>query len=301
FTAVREQRALLLAGSLSAVLGLVALATGRHDTAGWWLIGSCIVGVVIPPFLTGPLLRNLSAMRTVELIPHGRLQLLMGSFLAELFTAAIPALVFAMIAAQGAHERAQLATDSHSFAMLFATIFVSIFAAATVAFVTLYYGSASQFGILAPIVVISVFPVVARTFPQLHIEHFPTSASDLSITYVGALGVWSLFGALYLRAGRIAPSVWGRVAVRTEGGGAIAPPRWLAGRESGVARELSSQRDAMRALLTGSHPGAWGGIAYPVLATTAGSLAGFALVAAGSHRGGLEGSARFIAAMVAYS
>jgi hypothetical protein len=301
FTALPLQRVLLLVGSLSAVVGLGATAAGGHDSASWWvpmlLTGSCILGLSIPPFLGGILLRSLSAPRTVQLIPHGRLQLLIGSLLAELLTASIPALFMVMIAAHGAHDRAHMAAIGHAPAMLFATIFVSIFAAATVAFVTLYYGSASQFGILAPIVVIAIIPIAVHDFPQLQIREFPTSASDLAITLAGALGVWSLFGALYLRAGRIAPSVWGRAV--TFGGVTVAPPQWLAARQSG-AGELSSQRDAMRVLLTGSHVGGWAATAYPVLSITVGGLFGFALIA-GGHRGALEGPGRFLAVMVAYS
>ena len=299
FTAVRLQRAFLVVTSLCVVAGLGLLATGAHDGAGWFLIGCCILAVVLPPFLGGILLRNLSAPRTVQLIPHGRLQLLLGCFLAEALTATIPALFFAMVAAHVAHERAHLASDSYPPAMLFALIFVSIFALATLFFITLYYGSASQFGILAPIVVIAAFPIVGRTFPQLHIREFPTSAFDLSITLAGSLVAWILFGALYLRAGRISPSMWGRAV--TSGHVTMAPPQWLAAREGIAAALPGSRRDAMRMLLTGSYPGFWSGVAYPALALIVGNLAGFALVATGRHGGGLEGVGRFLAVMTAYS
>lgn len=300
FTALPLQRVLLLVGSLSAVVGLGAIAMGAHHGAIVWvpavLAGSCILLLGIPPFFGGGVaLRDVSASRAVRLIPRGRLQLLIGSLLAQLLTACAVALYFAIIV-----NREHLAASGFTPSMLFGAIFVGLFAAASVAFVTFYYASRSQLGFLAPLAVVVVAHLAARAVPQLTFHGFFTSAIGLLIAFVGALGVWAAFGALYLKARRIAPPVWGRVVVNSLAG-TNAPPRWLAGKANGAAAEHAARRDAMHVLLTGSYPGFWGGIARPVLAVTAGSLAFYALIATSIPHPALAGFGKFLAVMIAYS
>ncbi|MGH8219550.1 MAG: hypothetical protein ACREUT_13460 [Steroidobacteraceae bacterium] len=300
FTALPLQRVLLLVGSLSAVVGLGALAAGVHHGAIVWLpavlAGSSILGLSIAPVFGGGIaLRDLSASRAVQLIPHARLQLLIGCLLAELLAASLVALFFAITA-----NREHLAATGFAPSILFGAVFVGLFAAATVAFVTLYYASRSQLGFLAPLAVVAVVPLAARAFPQLTFHGFFTSAMDLLMAFGGALGVWTAFGALYLNARRIAPPVWGRIAI-TSLGGTTAPPRWLAGKANDPAAQLCARRDAMHVLLTGSYPGLWGGIARPVLAVTAGGLACYALVATSAPHHALTGFGKLLAVMIAYS
>ncbi len=299
FTAVPLQRWFLRIAVVSTLIGLGTMAAGARGSFIWWasalLIGSCILAVSIPVALAGILFRYLSASRALVLIPHGRVQLLVGSFLTDLLIALIAALFFATITAPAHLAAVELARYS-----AFAAALVCTFAAATLAFITLYYSSGSQLGVIAPLILIAVLQILPRAFPQWHAHDFFASSTGLSITFVCTLALWTLFGALYLSSGRISPPVWGQ-AMGTPPYDASVRMRRYEARGAGPAAPYA-RRDAVRALLIGRHARFRDGLTRSLIPIVVGSLCVFfLLIATADNHRPLSGIERFLAIMLSYT
>jgi len=253
FTALCLQRWLLRAGALLALIGAAGMIAGALGGPRWWtpiaILGSCLLLAPSPPFVGAVLLQSLGTSRAIRLIPHGRLQLLLGSFCAQILVALIGAAAVATIVIHSGnphiHDRASAAAAAS------AGMFVTTFAIATFTLVTLYYASALRRGFIVLIVYIiamRLLPVAFPNwaFPNWQLRGFLTSASALALTFIGTLSLWALFARGYLSAGGIgAPAL-------CRGDGLLM--RWLEG-ASERALIAPSERYATRVLLTGRRLG----------------------------------------------
>jgi hypothetical protein len=246
FTAFSLQRLLLRAGAFLALLGAAGVIAGALGSPHWWapvsILGSCLFLAPSPMFVGAVLLRSLGASRTVRLVPHGRSQLLLGGFCAQILVGLIAAVAGATIV--GYSGNPQLHDRVSAAAAASAGMFVCIFALATLTLVTLYYSSAHRRGLLFVVVYGVLFEALSVAFPHWSVHELLTSASALLVALIGALSLWALFGLAYLSAGRITPPVFTQ--------GDSPPMRWFAARD-GHALIAHSERNAARVLLTGKH------------------------------------------------
>lgn len=294
-TALSLQRWLIGAGAVLALLGAAGMIAGALGRPGIWaplaIIMSGMLLVISPCFLGGTLLRHLAASRAVRLMPHGRLQLFLGSLLTQLLIAAIAAATAAaFIGLAQLHERlpAGLPTSSG----VAAVVFVVGFGMASLFFIALYYGSGHRLGYLGLLVCVLLVRGLSVAFPHWPVHEFLASTRALILVFVGTSSVWALFAIAYLRAGRIAPPVLGG-----SGGGHLPLMQWLAARD-GDASIANSGRKAMRLLLTGS----WFGRSDPrsLLGIGAGVLCGYFVWTLRSNPGLQAGEERFLAVVNAY-
>ncbi|MGB6486964.1 MAG: hypothetical protein WBE91_08790 [Steroidobacteraceae bacterium] len=246
FTALSLQRLLLRAGAVLALLGAAGMIAGALGSPRWWtpvsILGSCLF-LAPSPMLVGPvLLRSLGASRTIRLMPHGRSQLLLGGFCAQILVALIAALAGATIVGYSGNPLLHDRVSAEAAAA--AGLFVCAFALATLSLVILYYSSAHQLGFIFVIVYGVLFEALSVVFPHWSVHELLTSASGLLIVFIGALSLWALFAAAYLGAGRITPPV-----LNGEDNPLM---RWFAARD-GHALIAHSERNAARVLLTGKH------------------------------------------------
>lgn len=244
FTAISLQRWLLRASVLLALLAVTGVVVGAPGSARWWtpvsILCACLLLAPSPPLVSAVLLRSLGAPRAVRLIPHGRLQLLLGALCTQMLVGLIVAAAAATIVAYSGnpqlHDRATAAAAAS------AALFVTAFAIATVSVVVLYYTSALRGG--AFILIASMFAINLSTvaFPHWRLHQFMTSVSALLLTFIGALGLWALFAVGYLSAGGVRPAM-----LRHRKGALM---HWL---EAKSRRALIAppERHATRVLLTG--------------------------------------------------
>jgi hypothetical protein len=244
FTALSLQRLLLRAGALLALLGAAGMIAGALGSPRWWtpvsILGSCLLVAPSPMFVGAVLLRSLGASRTVRLVPHGRSQLLLGGFCAQILVALVAAVAGATIV--GYSGNPQLHDRVSGAAAAAAGMFVCTFALATLSVVTLYYSSARHRGFLLIIVYGTLTEALSIAFPRWSVHELLTSASALLAAFIGALSLWALFAVAYLSAGRITPPVLNQ--------GDSSLMRWFAARD-GHALIAHSERNAARVLLTG--------------------------------------------------
>ena len=260
FTAARVQRWLLALGAAALAAALAGIATGVDS---WWppvlLVGGSIVVLFIPAFVMGMLLRQLAAPRVVRLIPHGRLQLFLGVMLTALLVAIGAALMaIALIKTTGPAPYAM----HHPIEQVRANFVIALLVA-TAACLFFYYGSQSQFGALAPIACVAALRLLGSAFPHLfpHLRFsaLPGDPHAEGIVLAGITVSWALFAGQFLRAGHIAPPVWGGSASASMDPNARPAP-WLAGPADPDTELPFTQRKAMRTLLAGIHLGRRGRI-----------------------------------------
>jgi hypothetical protein len=246
FTAFSLQRLLLRAGALLALLGAAGMIAGALGSPHWWtpvsILGSCLFLAPSPMFVGAVLLRSLGAARTVRLAPHGRSQLLLGGFCAQILVGLIAAVAGATIV--GYSGNPQLHDRVSAAAAASIGMFVSTFAVATLTLVTLYYSSAHRRGLRFVIVYGVLFEALSVAFPHWSVHELLTSASALLVALIGALSLWALFAVAYLSAGITPPDL----------NQADSPlMRWFAARDGHAALIGHSERNAARVLLTGKY------------------------------------------------
>lgn len=249
FTALPLQRWFLRAGALLALIGAAGMIAGALGSPRWWtpvsIIGAWSLFATCPPFVGGVLLRSLGALRTVRLIPHGRLQLLLGGICAQILVALIAAVAGATIV--GYSGDPQLHHSMSAEAAAFAASFVCVFGVATFSVISAYYYSAQRLGFLVFIVYVVILEALSLAFPHWYrsAHEFVTSAPALLIAFIGASSLWTLFAVAYLSAGRITPPV-------SQGDDSLM--QWLVAR-NGHAPIAHSESNATRVLLTGKYFG----------------------------------------------
>lgn len=249
FTALSLQRWLMGACLLLALLGAAGMIAVAPASPGGWapfaIILSPMLLVISPCFLGGPLLRSLAASRAIRLMPHGRLQLFLGSLLTQILIAAIAAAtIAALIVHAQLHERLRPALILCNGAT--AVVFVLGFGMTSLLFITLYYASRHQLGFLGLLTCAMLIKEISLVFPHWPAHEFLASTRGLFLVFAGTSSLWALFTIAYLRAGRIAPPL-------SEGSGSL---RWpgmqrLTARV-GDASIAEAGRKAMRLQLTGS-------------------------------------------------
>lgn len=267
FTALSLQRWLAGAGALLALLGAAGMIADALGSPSVWAplatIMSGVLLVISPCFLGGPLLRHLASSRAVRLLPHGRLQLFLGSLLTQLLIAAIAAAtVAAFIGFVQLHERLRAGLLTSNGAA--AAVFVVGFGMASLLFITMYYGSGHRLGFLGLLGWALLVRGLSVAFPHCPAREFIASTRGLVLVFVGISSLWALFAVAYLRAGRIAPPALGG-----SGDERIPLIQWLAARD-GDALIATSGRNATRLLLTGKYFGRR--ITRPLLGIGAGVL-----------------------------
>ena len=249
FTALRLQRLFLRTSAVLALLGVAGLIAGMLGHPRWWtplsIIGACFFLAPSPPFVGGALLRSLGASRAIGLVPQGHFRLLLGCFCAQILVALIAAIVAVTIVGYSGdpqlHDRISAAVAAAS------TLFVSVFALTALAVVTVYHLAAPRGGFLVVIAYAIGFEVLSIAFPHWSVHEFLTSTTGLLAAFIGALGLWALFAATYLRAGRITPP-----QLREGDRSLIALMQWFVARDE-HALIAHSERNATRVLLTGKY------------------------------------------------
>lgn len=245
FTALQLQRWFLCAAVVFALLGAAGLTAGALGSPCWWtpvaIVGGCFFLAFSPPWVGPVLLRSVGGSRAVRLMPHGRLQLVLGCFLTQIMVALTAAAAIATIAG---YSRSPPWHDGLVAARtVFAAGFVSVFALVTAAVLILYYGSAHRFGPLLGTILLALL-IKASPVSRWPVHEFLTSVPALSVTFIATSSLWALFAALYVGSDRIRPSVL------NHGDGSSAA--WPAAKE-GRTLTVHSERGAARILLTGRH------------------------------------------------
>lgn len=247
FTALPVQRCFLRIGTLLAFVSAAAVISGAHGSASWWapvaIIGSFFFLGTFPWRVSAVLLRHLAASRAIRLIPRGRLQLLLGSFVAQLLLASVGAAAMSALA-NFVHLQERLPAGALTAYGALAGTSVIAFAAATVAFLTVYYASAYQLSSLILLAYLIMLRVLSVVFPHWPVREFLASPPALGLAFIGTLGLWALFAIAFLSAGRITPPAWSQMD------GALM--EWLTGRDGHTVTAQSGQ-SAARILLTGKY------------------------------------------------
>jgi hypothetical protein len=240
-------RWLLGVGIVLTGLGLCALGTGAHPAARPFFVIVAITGVittVISPVLMGAVVfRSLSAPRALQLIPGGRLQLLLGAGIVHLVLAAFVSGVAAVMVGTGPASPATLPESSGNF---FAALFVVTYATLTLQFLGHYLASRSRLGgfwlLTWPLWVRLI--MIPLQNPHLHTV-FGTRAGLGAMATISVLA-WLAFAISYLTARHIAVPHWNNIGMGQRQRSESTPQNLKTQPERGYTR-----REAIRTVLTG--------------------------------------------------
>lgn len=178
--------------------GLGFAGIGIGGLSHWALIMMGVILVWAPPSLVlGLALRAFSAPRTVQLIPHGRAQLLAAAMLVSLVLALFVVLFveFNILLQSWRAPLSRIHNPSWYSVLLWALMLQ------TVMFFTFFFGSASTYAWIG-IMFLANLPRIAGD--SLHVDFRPLLGSvPVCLGFVTIS--WSLFGAWYLRARKISP------------------------------------------------------------------------------------------------
>ncbi len=240
------QRWLLAIGLVLTLFGIFAQLGGWHPAAQPLFSIAALLGImtaVVSPVVVDPMLfRALSAPRSIQLIPHGRLKLLLGVFCAQLLLAVFIGTAFGALVAIGVQPPPH---GGGTTSALVGTTCVLAFAALTLFFVifswTLQYRLAAI--VWLPFV---VGPrLLSFAFPRLHAAAL-TTPRGLAIVLMASLLAWLLFAVTYARTGHINRPLWNTVGL-----GSV--PKRTSSPHASIPREPQyRRREAIRILLTGS-------------------------------------------------
>jgi hypothetical protein len=243
-------RWLLVVGLVLTGLGLCGLATAWYPAAQPLFLIMTIMGaitaVISPVLMDAIVFRSLSAPRGIQMIPNGRLKLLVGAASIQLTIAAFISGVVAVMVATGSASQAVLPAASGNF---FAVTFVITYAALTLQFLGYYLASKFRFGGFWPL----TWPVWAQLAkaalqnPHLRIV-LGTPAGFGAIVVICVLA-WLAFAIGYISARHIHMPHWNYMGMgprqRSESG-----PRSL----KTQPERRYTRHDAIRTILT-SGPG----------------------------------------------
>src|SRR5580704_9150425 len=229
------QRWLLGLGLVLTLLGVAALVSGWHPGARPLFIVTGMFGMtitVISPIVVGVVMfRALSAARAVQLMPRGRLKLILGAFSAELLLALFIALSVSTLVS-GAFDP--------GFA---AKAFVITFGALTIFFVGFYSALNFRFGGLVWPIYILAAPVSYRAFQQLHLGALLLTPLGLVAGLMISALAWLIFAIGYIRQRHITVPDWKLV-----GPGSSRAPRTSANARAPRATRRYGRKQAVQIL-----------------------------------------------------
>ncbi len=183
------QRWLLGIGLVLTLLGVAALLTGWQPTARPVFVFTSMFGMaitVISPILVGAMMfRAYSAPRSVQLIPHGRLKLVLGAFITQILLALfIGAIMNAALPAAPGHM---------------ATVSAIAFSGLTLWFLSFYWGLQSRLGACIWVIYLFAPPLLSRAFPHLHFGALLLTPKGLITAVTASALAWPLFAVSYIR------------------------------------------------------------------------------------------------------
>jgi hypothetical protein len=232
------QRWLLGIGLALTMLGTLPRITGRNETLQDLFAVTGLLGVaiaVISPIVVGVVMfRALSAARSVQLIPRGRLKLILGAFSAQLLLALFIALSISTLAS---------GTIDTGFA---AEAFVMTFSALTIFFVGFYSALNFRFGGLMWPIYILAAPVFYRASEQIHLGALLRTPIGLVTGLTVSALAWSVFAIGYIRQRHVTVPDWKLV-----GQGSSRTQRTSAAAKSAGAPARYERKQAVRVVLLG--------------------------------------------------
>jgi len=227
-------RWLLVIGLVLTGLGLGGLVTPWHPAAQSLFVLLAIFGVitaVISPVLMGAVVfRSLSAPRGIQMIPNGRLQLLLGAAGVQLTIAAFISGVVSVMVAAGS----------------FATLFVVTFAAVTLQFLGYFLASRSPFGGFWLLSLPVWTRLISVTLQNPHLRTVLATPAGLGGVLAISLLAWLAFAVGYLTVRQIQLPHWNNFGIGGRQGSESTP------RNSRTLPERRfTHREAIRTVLTG--------------------------------------------------
>jgi len=187
FTWVPLQRWLL-------VIGLVMVAGGqwvflRGPQANPFFPVLSVLGPVIaligPIMVSGVVLRALSAPRTLMLVPHGRLQLLLGVLWAELLMAGAATMVFAVLRWE--------ASSKTLAGVPLSTMFLVVMAAGTLICFALFFATSGRYGWIAGLAIIAASRPLEWLLARHELLGVTSNPSPAPVAAVFITISWALF------------------------------------------------------------------------------------------------------------
>lgn len=197
-------RWLLVIGLVLTGLGVGGVAAATHS-AGRSLFAvvtfmGVITAVISPVLMGGVVLRCLSAPRTIELIPHGRLQLLLGAFVTQLLLAMFIGGVFVVMSAVKSGPQPVLPAGPGG---ALAPLFACSWAVLTLQFIGYYLVSASRFGGIW-LLTWAVWPrLMSAAFQYWHIRGLFAAPAGSAAMLAVVLLAWLAFAIAYLMARQV--------------------------------------------------------------------------------------------------
>ncbi|HEY4341664.1 MAG TPA: hypothetical protein VGM97_17095 [Steroidobacteraceae bacterium] len=244
------QRWLLRIGLCVTILGFGALKSGwfPHAQPLFAFSGALAAGItIISPVVVGAIMfRALSAPRSVQLIPHGRLKLVSGAFSAQVLLTLFITAAMTTLLTDGPRAHASLLGTTTTSGLM-AVIFAYAFSILTFIFLNFYW--AMQFRFAATIWLLYVIGprLLSHAFPQLHLgARLDTSQGVLTLFIISVLA-WPAFAAIFIRQRRIGVLVeWKLVGLNS----APAQRTFASATQAGTAPDYGRPQ-AMRIALTG--------------------------------------------------
>lgn len=179
-----------------AVIGSL-LARPHHGIFGIMAPLGVVIAAIAPVLWSGTILRALFAPRALQLIPRGRLKLLLGAVIAQLLVAMFIGGVVTLMAALTAAGGFQ------------APLFVDTFALLTVQCLGSFVAARVRAGGLVWLMSWALWAqLLTAGFKYWHLRDQLASTMGLAMTVAITALLWLLFGILYLRTGLIRLPHW---------------------------------------------------------------------------------------------
>src|ERR1700733_5994381 len=166
------QRWLLGLGLIVTLVGIGGQAANWHPAAQPLFAVAAILGIlltVIAPIpVHGTLFRSFAAPRAVQLIPYGRLKLVLGAFCAQLLLALFIAVTVGtmLLFRIGPYDAPPAGSTA---AGLIGTVFAMAFSGLTLYFLTFYKALEFRRGGFLLLGLLIVPQLLSKWFPQLHL------------------------------------------------------------------------------------------------------------------------------------
>lgn len=250
------QRWLTRIGLCMTIVGYGALESGwpagaRPLFAIIGMLGAAIT--VISPVVVGAIMfRTLSAPRCVQLIPNGRLKLLLGAFSAQVLLSSFIAACLSvnLTDGPGAHAPPLGMTTMSGFMAVF---FAYAFSILTFIFLNFYFMMQFRLAFLAWLGYLFIPQMLSHAFPQLDLGARLTTQQGLVTVFTASVLAWPLFAIGYIRQRRIRVFQDWRLIGLNSSSPRGSSQRRLSGRASNAATPLRyQQRQAVRILLMGT-------------------------------------------------
>jgi hypothetical protein len=234
------QRWLARIGLGMTLLGFAALKTGWHPGAQSVFIMLAAAITVISPGLVGAIMfRALSASRGVQLIPHGRLKLILGAFSTQL--------LLALFIAVTVTTALSAVPDAHASLRGVGAVFAYAFSTLTFIFFNFYWLMQFRLAAFTWLLYILIPQLVSHAFPQLHPGALlVTPTAQVTVLTVSLLA-WPVFAVIFLRQRHINMMLdWNLV-----GQGSSRARRTSASAKPAGAPKRYERNQAVRVLLIG--------------------------------------------------